>query len=96
MLPEDIDYSGLPAHMQRAARAWVENGQTPGDFLQAVIRGDLFDAVARADEDNLAALQTWCRWFYNEAPPGCWGSAEKVQAWKARGGLLRQESADRT
>ena len=39
------------------------------------------EACGRADEKNLAALQVWAAFLYNEAPRGSYGSPEKVKAW---------------
>ena len=74
----------IPARMGPALDRWVVNGQLPGEFLQAVLRNDLREAVGRADAENLAALPAYIGFLYNEAPGASWGSAEKVAAWAAR------------
>ena len=76
-----IDYSALPRSLQAAARRWIEEHQLPGHFLTAVIKNDLRDAVARADDDNIKCLRLILQWFYCDAPSGCHGSVENVEAW---------------
>lgn len=82
-----IDYSGIPLHMQDGARLYIEDGVQSGDFLMAVFRNDFADAVQRADMVNFAHLKDWAGWLYMDPPRDCWGSAEKVEAWLAKGGL---------
>lgn len=81
MSARKVDYSSLPLHMQDGARAYVEHGQPPGDFLAAVLANDLVEAYSRADSENTLAMRRWAGWLYEEAPRGCWGSTEKVKAW---------------
>lgn len=88
-----IDYSRLPGHMQAGARRYVERGIPPGHFMTAVICNDLFEAVGRADDTNKHALADWARFFYNEAPRGCFGSPEHFQEWIKHGGLEGQQAA---
>lgn len=71
--------------MRSALVNWVERGEAPGDFLQAVIRNDLRNAVWRADSENLPLLTTYLHWFYWNAPPGCSGSPEAFAAWAGKG-----------
>jgi hypothetical protein len=82
----NYDFRGcvIPERMGPALDRWVQRGQLPGEFLQAVLRNDLQDAVSRADPENTRALPAYIGYLYNEAPAGCWGSPEKVAAWAAR------------
>lgn len=41
----EIDYSILPEHMRDAMRRYIENGEPVGDFLNAILRNDLMDAL---------------------------------------------------
>jgi hypothetical protein len=77
----------LPAHMQDTARRYVERGIPGGHFFTAVICNDLLGAFGRADDENAAAMRDWAMWLYNDAPVGCFGSREKMQAWVEAGGL---------
>ena len=74
----------IPNHMIGAVRRYIMHGIPPGSFLTAVICNDLREAVARADDDNAAALAGWVRFFYNYAPSGCWGTRERFEAWMAK------------
>lgn len=71
----------IPGHMVGAVRRYILDGIPPGSFLTAVICNDLFGAVACADEENLVALASWVRFFYNYAPTGCYGSRENMANW---------------
>lgn len=81
-----INYSMIPDHCRDGLRRYVEKGQIPGDFLQAVICNDLVLAASRADYINQQCLQDYARFLYN-APAGCWGSMEKMRRWAEAGGL---------
>ncbi len=74
----------IPPRMAQALLDWINKGEVPGHFLQAVLRNDLTSAVARADSENLANLPAYVFFLYNEAPSPCWGSVEKVSAWAAQ------------
>ena len=71
----------IPPTICGALRAYVVDGRRPGQFLQAVLRNDLMDAVTRADAMNLAFLEGIVKYVYNRIPSICWGSKEKVEAW---------------
>lgn len=86
MSPANYTFRGvsIPERMAPALECWIQHGQIPGEFLQAVLRNDLREAVGRADPGNLVALPAYIGFLYNEAPGGCWGSLENVKAWAAR------------
>lgn len=71
----------VPKHIHKAIRAYVVDHRRPGQFLQAVIRNDLKEATARADEENQVNLVAIVGYFYNETPGLCWGSKEALKAW---------------
>lgn len=79
----NIDYSLLPEHIRDGARLYIERGVQPGGFLTAVICNDLKGSFACADEINRHKLFEIVRFFYNEAPGGCWGSLETMRKWMA-------------
>jgi len=80
-----IHYHTLPEHMRDAAREYVEGHHMPGDFLQALFSNNFIGVFKHGDETNLAAIQTWATWLYNEAPGGCWGSRLMMEAWVKAG-----------
>ena len=83
----NINYDKLPAHMQEAARGYVEDGAGVGGFLTALLSNNLFETYAKADSTNREAIPVWLDFLYWEAPSRCWGSREKVTAWQKIGGL---------
>jgi len=78
------DYSKIPEHTQRALRVWVFGGLHPGGFLTAVLRGDLFGAVAQADGENIKALPQITMFVFNRVPGECQGSAVNMNDWPAK------------
>lgn len=84
-----LDEYRIPGYMREPLLAYVVSGRRDtGDFLRAVLSNDLKGAVGRADSANETLLVGYVRWLYNWAPGGCWGSAERVEAWQRAGGLL--------
>ena len=81
---DDVNYDKLPKSLQGGARHYIERGIIPGSFLRAVISNNLVEAVARADDNNLPRLKEIVLWWYNEAPGGCWGSEQKMEAWSTK------------
>jgi hypothetical protein len=77
-----VDYSMLPEHMREAARCWVDDGIMASSFLTAVMTNNLTRAFGYADEKNGAAIERWVQWLCWEIPGVCWGSPEKVAAWR--------------
>lgn len=73
--------------MIEALDRYVQQGMSPGGFLQAVLENKLVDAALHADRWNLPNLPAYAAYLYNELPSQCWGSPEKVTAWLERGGL---------
>jgi len=76
----------IPKHMMEGLKRYVEEGIMPGHFLTAVLENKLSEAIARADDENLANLPAYCGYLHWEAPSACHGSQEKVQAWVAHRG----------
>lgn len=73
----------IPEYMHDPVMRYVVDHIQPGDFLTALMSNKLSETFARADEENVAAMNMWVKWFYNWAPSPCWGSPEKVKAWVA-------------
>jgi hypothetical protein len=61
---------------------YVEFGLDPGDFMEAFLSNDLFDALARADKEMLPAFKELFWFIHNRLPASCNGSREKVREWK--------------
>ena len=78
-----MDYTKIRLDIIAAIRGYADQHYETGNFLRAVLRNDLTDAVGRADEDNLKVLPEIVGYCYNEIPSACWGSPEKVKDWLA-------------
>lgn len=72
----------IPMRMMDGIFRWVNEGILPGDFLQAVIKNDLFGAVAGADDENQFNLLAYIHFFHNNTPGDCFGSSKKMLAWR--------------
>ena len=81
----------IPRRMGPAIVNYIDNHIMPGSFLQAVFKNDLFDAVGRADWENIDDLVAYVSYLYNEAPSPCWGSPEKVKEWVAMRNHYKEE-----
>ncbi len=71
----------IPRGSKAGIDCYVDNGVPTGSFLYAVLSNDLFEAIARADDENQLALATICRYIDNYTPSTCHGSPEKVRDW---------------
>ena len=75
------DYSGIPEHMRREVRGYINKGYTPGSFLYAVLCNNLVASAAQADDINRHLLFEWATFMHNEVPSVSWGSSEKVDKY---------------
>ena len=71
----------IPPRMMYSIELYVKNHIAPGQFLQSVIKNDLFGACARADDENLENLPAYVGFFVNHTPISCHGSQEAFDAW---------------
>lgn len=75
------DYSKIPSRTIEALDRYVHHRIKPGHFLTAVLTNNLFDAIERADRENMDALGEIVRYVWNQIPLACWGSKEKMDEW---------------
>jgi hypothetical protein len=82
----EIDGRGytIRPRMLESLNRWISNGILPGGFLRGVIRNDFYEALTRADADNLANIRAYAHWLWWEAPSGSWGSVEDIRKWQAK------------
>lgn len=66
---------------------WIKDGIEPGHFIRACLKNDLLMAIGRADQTSLMSIEFLIGWLAAYAPDPCWGSEEKYEAWKSRGGM---------
>ncbi len=78
----------IPPYMRPALFSFLTHGRRPGDFLFSLLSNDLRLAVSHADDTNGNLLCEYCRFLYNNAPTGSWGSLKKVEAWIKCGGFV--------
>jgi hypothetical protein len=76
-----MDYTKIKESTMSAIQRYVEHHIPTGDFLYAVLTNNLFEAVGRADAENIQTIPEICCYIYNEIPSIAWGSAEKVKIW---------------
>jgi len=72
----------IPRNIKAIIDLYVDKGYSVGSFLYAVLTNDLFEATARADQQNQFALTLICQYIYNYTPKPCWGSPEAVKDWQ--------------
>ena len=76
-----VDGYYIPDRMMPAIDRYINDRVKPGDFLQAIIRNDLFGTFGAADRENMENIRAYLIYFHNEAPSQCWGSRHKMEAW---------------
>jgi hypothetical protein len=75
------DYCEIPTRLLEALARYLFEGMVTGQFLQAVLRNDLSDAVSRADVESLAALKPLVLLLNNACPGNCHGGSEAILRW---------------
>jgi hypothetical protein len=87
----------IPAPVLHAIQRYAATGTGTGHFVEAVMRNDLFDAVAHADKESLAALREIVWYVYNQLDSNCWGphhvKSPEVDKWRELQGTVGQEMA---
>jgi hypothetical protein len=87
----------IPPPVLHAIQRYVATGAGTGHFVDAVMRNDLFDAVARADAESLAAFREIIWYVYNQLDDRCWGpkhvKSAEVEAWREKQGTVGMEMA---
>jgi hypothetical protein len=81
------EFAKIPEHTRSSLTYYVTDGQPVGDFLYAVLKNDLQEAIARADTQHRAAIDAIARWIAHVAPPTCSGSEARIKAWYAHHGI---------
>lgn len=78
----------LPERFRGGVIRHILFGIEGGHFLNSVMENNLFSAIGRADLNSIDCLPAICRFMYNYAPSGAYGSKEKAQSWLKKGGCL--------
>lgn len=74
-----IHTADIPSNLQEGLVRYFLDGIRPGDFLLAVLKNDLRDAVSRAVDPSV--LGPLVMWLNNCVPAPSWGDARAVEAW---------------
>lgn len=78
----------LPLHMHDAVVRWMVLAEPHpammGTFLRAVLRDQLVESLAAADDDNARAIREWGRFLHNHLPTEAWGTWDRMVSWYYR------------
>ena len=77
------DWDLRNVNLAQTLEHYLMRGYEPGGFTTAVLAGDLFGAVARADHWNRPVIAEIAQVVLNTCPTHAVGSYEAVQAWCA-------------
>jgi hypothetical protein len=90
---DDVQWGIIPAHMRHGVYEYVMHGRPVGSFLTSVISDQPISTVwAKADQTNRDQMNGWMIFLYNYFPSKARGSAEAMQAWIDKGGIIGKES----
>lgn len=81
-----MDAWNIPDRQQESIANWILYGRPTGGFLMAVLENDLYEAAGRADRENIRLLPGYAA-MLGTLPVQCWGSEQRVEAWRNVGGL---------
>ena len=70
-LDADPAYRDIPQRIMDGLMRWGKHGYHPGGFLTAVLKGDLLNAVCKADDESSKHLPAIVRFVWNQMPSGC-------------------------
>ena len=87
------NFDRAPARYREALRGYVVERTPLGGFLRSVLEGDLFEAVGRSSQTDLAALPSLCRFVRRDLPLGSFGTKERVAKYLGATGALADEAA---
>lgn len=77
-----VNFDTIPnPAMRPGLERYLDTGQLPGDFLQALLHNSLTGFFSHADEINIELAREWAQWMHWEFPGNAWGSPEAVAAF---------------
>jgi hypothetical protein len=65
------DFARIPELTKEGIKRYVEHRCRPGSFLSAVICGELYEAMRRADPENRECIILIALWFDRNFPGLC-------------------------
>lgn len=87
---DSLRAASIPEHLWGGIIRYVIDGIRPGDFLCAVIRMDIEEALRRAFLTTRPAIPTLTTWFLTEAPADCAGTPTAVDDWISKKRIERE------
>jgi len=77
----------IPADARGRVRRYIEEGHgaSMSTFYRCLLSNDLIGAIQGSDQENRAALPDYVEYLTAYAPEACYGSPEKVAAWRGLG-----------
>ena len=84
------DYAVIPHWVMIDLTAYANEGTHVCGALEAILANDLFEAIARCDEQLRTVIPSIVSFIYNRLPMGCHGSYQILEEWSM---LKRQEAA---
>jgi len=91
LMPEVYDGKPIPELTRIGLAKYVLYGAPVGSFLNGLLTNDLRIAVGAADPENVLLLKEYVMWLNNNPSGSCWGSTERVTAWRGSGGMVGRE-----
>jgi hypothetical protein len=85
----------VPSHTLETLDRYWTHGYSPGSFLAALLCGDVYNAVVRADHWNREALGHIVYYIVHHAPRGSYGSPELYQDWINQGKMFQSYQKSR-
>ena len=76
-----MEKSGVLPNLRGGIERYFFDRVQPGHFLTAVLKGDLYETFARADDSSVENLQAIIRFLYNHTAGTAYGTPVKVQKW---------------
>jgi hypothetical protein len=72
---------GIPHPIYLGIRNYLVYRRPAGDFIMAVLRNNLHEALVWADYANMESLPVIVHFIYWFVPGNSWGSDERVKNW---------------
>lgn len=86
------DYDEIPIEIKDALWNYYQYGIDPGSFTMAVLQNDLYNAACKMHPAlKIRTLKQLVIWLMNSAPPGSYGTEEKIAAWKQKTNVERRD-----
>lgn len=83
VITKELICESIDPTMFEGVEDYINEGVMPGRFLTELFSNHLTGAFAQADINNRKCMFLWATFLHNHVPAPCWGSPEKMKAWKA-------------